>query len=401
MLKSLRFVLMVGLVLSPLALRSDETPAMQAFYEGVSALQKAAAEPTFQQQQQGWAKAEESFRKAVELKSDYADAYNKLGQSLFNQGKLFDAVTEFKHAVAIDPRLTEAWYHLGYGFENIADEKKVKDDEKAKKKLAKTAAKDAIAAYSKAIEVDPSNDIDARARAFFRRGVLERDAAVSAPSTSSATGAQARSGQALAQNLKPAMLDLEEANKLLTDFPEARNELGRLYDIIGRYPEAIEQFDKAIRGDKNYAEAYSNRGVAWWKAGNWDKALEDTRQATVVDPKFAGGHYNFAEVIFARVQELRLKGGDSDRSVIHLEAQKAVDEYRVCTELDPTFMPGWYGLAKAQHGYHDFAGATQTYNKILDMDKRQKDAKKLLKDLLKEEKTFTSHIPKEYREGGK
>jgi tetratricopeptide (TPR) repeat protein len=388
MLKSLRLALMVGLVLTPLALRSDETPAMQAFYEGVEALQKAAAEPTFQQQQQGWAKAEESFRKAVELKSDYADAYNKLGQSLFNQGKLFDAVTEFKHAVSIDPRLTEAWYHLGYGFENIADEKKVKDDEKAKKKLAKTAAKDAITAYSKAIEVDPSNDIDARARAFFRRGVLERDAAVAA-------------GQKDQANLKPAMLDLEEANKLLTDFPEARNELGRLYDIIGRYPEAIEQFDKAIRGDKNFAEAYSNRGVSWWKAGNWDKALEDTRQATVVDPKFAGGHYNFAEVIFARVQELRLKGGDSDRSVIHLEAQKAVDEYRVCTELDPAFMPGWYGLAKAQHGYHDFDAAEKTYNKILDMDKRQKEAKKLLKDLQKEEKTFTSHIPKEYREGGK
>lgn len=388
MLKSLRLTLIAGLAALPFALKADETPAMQAFYEGVAALQKAAIEPTFKQQQVGWAKAEESFRHAVELKSDYADAYNKLGQALFNQGKLFDAVTEFKHAVAIDPRLTEAWYHLGYGFENIADEKKVKDDDKAKKKLGKTAAKEAIAAYSKAIAVEPSNDIDARARAYFRRGVLLRDAAVAA-------------GKKDQANLKPAMLDLEEANKLLTDFPEARNELGRLYDMIGRYPEAIEQFDKAIRGDKLYAEAYSNRGVSWWKAGNWDKALEDTRQATVVDPKFAGGHYNFAEVIFARVQELRLKGGDSDRSVIHLEAQKAVDEYRVCTELDPKFMPGWYGLAKAQHGYHDFEAAAKTYEKIMAMDKREKEAKKLLKALQKEEKAYTQHIPKEYREGGK
>ncbi len=261
-------------------------------------------------------------------------------------------------------------------------------DEKAKKKLAKTAASDAIGAYRKAISVDPPNDINARAKSHFRLGVLLRDA-------------QVKAGKKDQANLKEAMLHLEAANKLLTDFPEARNELGRLYDIIGRYPEAVEQYDKAILGHKDYAEAYSNRGVAWWKLENWDRALEDTRKATEIAPRFAGGHYNFAEVIFARVQELRHKGRESDRSIIHLEAQKAVDEFRVATELEPDFMPAWYGLAKAYHGYHDYENAAKTYEKILAKDKRQKQAKALLKALKKEQQAYTKHIPKQFREDKK
>ncbi len=186
--------------------------------------------------------------------------------------------------------------------------------------------------------------------------------------------------------------------KLQIDFPEAYNELGRSYDLIGRYPEAIDVYTKAINGEKDYAEAYSNRGVAWWKAGNWDKALEDCRKAIEMDPKFAGGHYNFAEVVFARVQELRSKGLEGDRSLIHVEAQKAVDEYRVATELDPNFLEAWYGLAKAYHGYFDYGNAAKTYQAILDKDKRQKKAKALLKALQKEDASYESHIPKEYRD---
>lgn len=389
MLKHLRAIslsVILGFAAQPLA--ADQTPAMLAFFAGVSALQEAMVKPTLAQQQSGWKKAEEHFRHAVELKTDYADAYNKLGQSLFNQGRLFEAITEFKHAVAIDPRLTEAWYHLGFGYENITTEKKVADDEKARKKLAKTAVKDAIDAYRKAVSVSPRNDINALAKAHFRLGVLLRDA-------------EAAKGSKGAANFKQPMLHLEEANNLLTDFPEARNELGRLYDIIGRYPEAVEQYDKAILGHKRYAEAYSNRGVAWWKLGNWDRALEDCRKATEIEPDFAGGHYNFAEVIFARVQELRLKGTEGDRSIIHLEAQKAVDEFRVATELDPKFMPAWYGLAKAQHGFHDFEAAGKTYEKILEMDKRQKAAKGLLKALKKEQQAYEKHIPKQFREDKK
>ena len=377
--RTARVIAALALLSAPLPLlRADETPAMEAFYKGVETLQK-----------RDWKGAEKRFRQAIELKHDYAEAYAKLGQSLFNQGRAMEAIEQYRHAAAVDPRLTEAWYGMGFAYENLGTDVRLKDDDKTKKKLGKTEAKDAIAAYQKAVGIAPPNDINAVGNAHFRLGVLLRAQALQ--------GAQA----ATQANLKESIWHSEQAIKLITDFPEAYNELGRSYDLIGRYPEAIDMYSRAILDDKNYAEAYSNRGVAWWKAGNWDKALEDARKAIVLDPKFPGGHYNFAEVVFARVQELRARGLEGDRSLIHVEAQKAIDEYRVATELDPEFTEAWYGLAKAYQGYHDFDSAAKTYEAILAKDKRQKRAKDLLKALKKEEASYQSHIPKQYRDGAK
>ena len=149
------FVLVVALLaLKPLF--ADETPAMEAFYRGVTALQEAAIKPTLPQRQRGWASAEKQFREAIELKHDYADAYNKLGQSLFNQSRVLEAIEEFRYATKIDPRLTEAWYGMGFAYENMDTDKRLAEDEKTKKKLAKTENKDAMAAYQKAIGITPA-----------------------------------------------------------------------------------------------------------------------------------------------------------------------------------------------------------------------------------------------------
>jgi superkiller protein 3 len=419
MLKTtLRFAVAAAVLAAAAPALADSTPAMEAYYAGAAALSQAVLEPSPAQAQADWAKAEARLREAVALKPDYAEAFDKLGQALYNQGKVFDAVTALKHAVLIDPRFTEAWYDLGYAYEGLDTDRKLiaerhyilgigtkqrmgwtfTYDDKTRKKLGKTELADAMNAYKEAMKVNPINDEKSLANAHFRLGVLQRDEAVKASEAAEAAGQPAEPDKV---NLKEAMLNLEEANRLETDFPEARNELGRLYDIIGRYPEAIDQYDKAIQGHALFAEAFSNRGVAWWKAGNWDKALEDTRKAVELDANFAGGHYNFAEVVFARVQELRQDGNAGQRSVIHQEAQKAVDEYRIATELDPEFTAAWYGLAKAYRGYFDFANAEKTYQAILDKDKRQKRAKALLKELVKEEKAFTSHIPKQYRDDAK
>ena len=384
-----RSAVLAAVIAAPVLLKADETPAMEAFYKGVTALQEAAVKPTEPQRQSGWKKAEKYFREAIELKHDYSDAYSKLGQSLFNQGLSMEAVEEFRHAVKIDPRNTEAWYGMGYAYENLSADKRLDGDDKTKKKLSRTEDKDAIASYLKAVEITPRNDINALAKSHFRLGVLLREQALK----------EGKPGTPA--NLKDSIEHSEEAVKLITDYPEAYNELGRSYDLIGRYPDAIGMYDKAIQGDKEYAEAYSNRGVAWWKAGNWDKALEDSRIATTLAPRFAGGHYNFGEVVFARVQELRSKGLEGDRSLIHVEAQKAIDEFRVATELDPELTEAWYGLAKAYYGYHDFENAQKTYEAILAKDKRQKRAKQALKDLKKEEASYENHIPKQYRSEAK
>ncbi|MES2201445.1 MAG: tetratricopeptide repeat protein [candidate division FCPU426 bacterium] len=359
--------------------------AAALFFVAAPLLAEDSAEETFSKgerlfSENDWKGAAKQFRQAAELKKNYWDAYNKWGEALFNQGEIFEAIIKFKEAVQMNPRYTEALYNLGMGYENIHLDNRVKDDEKAVKKLQKTQFMDALAAYAKALAVSPMNDERAVANSHYRTGVLLRDLEL-----------KKTEGK---PNLKAAMLHLEATLTMVPDYAEARNELGRLYDIIGRYPEAIDQYTKAIAENKYYAQAYSNRGVASWHDGNWDNALADCRQAVEIDPKFAGGHYNLAEVVFARVQEIRAQ---KDKALTHVEVQKAIDEYKIAVELDPKFMDAWKGLAKSYRAYHDLDLAKETYEHILVLDKRDKEAKQALKEMKAEQKELLKHIPKQYQ----
>lgn len=349
-----------------------------------------------------WKDAAHEFEHAIELEKNYAEAYNRLGEAEFNQGDIFDAVEKFKEAIKINPRYTAALYNLGMGYENLHLENKlytslkavkaktlgVKDkrfyqpDDKTIKKIAKTQFALAVEAYTKAIHVAPMNDEKAVADSHYRLGTVLRDLELKKDKG--------------AQNYHDAIEHLEAAIAMVPDYPECRNELGRTYDIIGRYPSAIDQYTKAIEGHKYYAQAYSNRGVAWWHDGNWDNALADCRQAIEIDPKFPGGHYNFAEVVFARVQTLSANG---DTAVVHQEVEKAIDEYTVAKNLDPDFKDAWLGLGKAYRAYHDYDKAKETYEHVLADDKRDKTAKQALKEIKAELKAYVNHIPKQYQSG--
>lgn len=134
-----------------------------AWLAAVSAVANPDAKEVFGQgeqllAEQKWDSAADKFEKAVDLEKNYAEAWNKWGEALYNQSDMFDAIEKFKNAIKINPRYTEALYNLGMGFENINLEKQLKGDDKTKKTLAKTQFQRAIEAYEKALNVTPVND---------------------------------------------------------------------------------------------------------------------------------------------------------------------------------------------------------------------------------------------------
>ena len=50
---------------------------------------------------------------ALEIKPDDIEAHNNLGETLRRQGKLDEAIAQFRRALAINPRYAEAHYNLG------------------------------------------------------------------------------------------------------------------------------------------------------------------------------------------------------------------------------------------------------------------------------------------------
>jgi len=57
---------------------------------------------------------------------------------------------------------------------------------------------------------------------------------------------------------------------------------------------AINEFSNAINKDPNYAEAYSNRGVAYMMQKKYNKALDDLKKAKELKPDSANIRYNLA-----------------------------------------------------------------------------------------------------------
>ena len=56
--------------------------------------------------------AEFSYRKAIEIKPDFAEAYYNLGNVLRDLGKLQDAEKSYRKAIEINPNFAYAYYNI-------------------------------------------------------------------------------------------------------------------------------------------------------------------------------------------------------------------------------------------------------------------------------------------------
>ena len=77
------------------------------------------------------------YRRALELKPDYAKAHNNLGNALKDQGKLDEAVACYRRALELKPDYAEAHNNLGNA---LKDQGKLEE---------------AVACYRRALELKP------------------------------------------------------------------------------------------------------------------------------------------------------------------------------------------------------------------------------------------------------
>ena len=102
--------------------------------------------------------------------------------------------------------------------------------------------------------------------------------------------------------------------------PDSLQKAGSAYEA-GQYAEAIQECTLAIESGKlsqtQLANAYHDRGWAYWKKGDHDKAIADFTKAIELDPKFVpaydirGGLYRRkgedakADADYRKARELR------------------------------------------------------------------------------------------------
>jgi tetratricopeptide (TPR) repeat protein len=78
---------------------------------------------------------------------------------------------------------------------------------------------------------------------------------------------------------------------------------GLLYGKLGKYRQAIQDFDSAIRIEPNDSDLYYNRGLCYKLIGNCQQAILDFNKAILLNPQNIDAHIN-REICYAAIRKL-------------------------------------------------------------------------------------------------
>jgi len=97
-----------------------------------------------------------------------------------------------------------------------------------------------------------------------------------------------------------AITEFNKALKIDPNYPEAYYYRGFISYLKGSYDQAISEFNKAIKIKPTLAAAYLSRGFAYEKEGKLDQALSDYTKTIEFYPDYAEVYSNRALVYFKK-----------------------------------------------------------------------------------------------------
>ena len=165
--------------------------------------------------------------------------------------------------------------------------------------------------------------------------------------------------------LPDAIAEYQAALRIRPDYAEARVNLGNsLSQIPGRLADAISEYQAALQIKPDYAEAYNNLGIALsFTPGRLQDAIAEYQAALRIDPDYAEAHLNLgnslsqiparqSEAIAEYQAALRINPDDAEAhfNLGNLLArtpgrpQDAIAEYQAALRINPNYAKAHYNL---------------------------------------------------------
>ena len=249
---------------------------------------------------QNYEKAIDSYKQAIKIKPDYAEAYNNMGNALNDKGELDAAIDSYKQALKIKPDFAEAYYNMGNSLRDNGD------------------LDTAIDSYNKVLTIKPDH-----AEAYYNMGNALKEKS----------------------DLDAAIDSYKQAIKIKPDFAEVYYNMGIALNDKGDLDAATGSYRQAIKVKPDYAEAYINMGVSLTDQGKLDTAITSYKQAIKIKPDFAEAYYKMGNA-------LKEKG----------DLEAAIDSYKQALKIKPDHQPArtqklqqqahicdWASLERDQH----------------------------------------------------
>jgi len=152
-------------------------------------------------------------------------------------------------------------------------------------------------------------------------------------------------------NYEVAVSAYQRAIELKPDFAQAYSNLGIALYKLGKYQESIVACNKAIDFGPNYAEAHNNLGLSLKAVRKYKEAIVSYNKAVSLKPDFATAHYNLGNVTSAL--------GDSEGAIIH---------YNKSIQLNPNYVEAHSNLGVALHKVGQYEEANKCYSRALELN---------------------------------
>jgi protein O-mannosyl-transferase len=171
-------------------------------------------------------------------------------------------------------------------------------------------------------------------------------------------------------------------NDVISKYPEVHKAYGHrgmaLADV-GRYEEAIRDFNKSIELDSTYVFAYLHKGFAYGDLGKLDKAIEVFDEAIALKDDYPASYLNRG-TIKARAGDLQGAIWDFRKAIAlnpkHYQAfnniglalantgkyAEAIPFYDIAIRIEKNYYPAYNNRGFAKVNLKDFSGAIKDYN---------------------------------------
>jgi tetratricopeptide (TPR) repeat protein len=219
-----------------------------------------------------------AFKKAVSLKADYGEAFFQLGWC-YNELEMYDEALETlrkeEKLKPADPART--FFEIGYAYKGLKNDS------------------EAIVYYSKAIDEDPVYSIVYKHRGYCYYRLKQYE-------------------KALEDFKSYAGLEFDEI-----DDPDFWYDKGWTENDLGKYKEAVSSLQKAVKLDDTFVEAYSELGYSHYRLRQNDDALRNYRIAIGINPKDYHSLFGIADVYFDNLD-------NHDSAMLYYEKGVAVNQ---------------------------------------------------------------------------
>jgi tetratricopeptide (TPR) repeat protein/tRNA A-37 threonylcarbamoyl transferase component Bud32 len=287
-----------------------------------------------------------------------------------------EAIAAYDRALELDPNYAAAYTNRGTAYRELKEYQK------------------AIADYDHALQLDPN-----LAQAYNNRGIAYRElkeyqkalvdyghALVLDPNYAFAYNNRGNAYRDPKEYQK-AIADYDSAIALDPNNAAAYTNRGTAYRDLKEYQKAIADYDSAIALDPNYVDTYLDRGEAYRLLKEYRRAIDDHQHAISLAPNYAGTYHNRG-LVYSDLKEYQKALADCDRAIaldpnnvnayndrglayFYLEEyQKALADCERAIALDPKYANAYYNRGTVYFDLKEYQKAIADFTRAIELNPR-------------------------------